>query len=181
MERGGPDMGFFDSNVYIGRPMKRLPGQSGPTPSSAEDLLQAMNRAGVARALVWHVAQRDSDALTGNDLMGPAIAGHGRLTPSWTLLPPQTGELGDLGHGRPDGLGGAVTFLQLPESLLRGLPLLRPHEAPELVERLLGRDLGHAALHDGDALRIAARVGSEARCGGQVHFRRINVLGSVVW
>jgi len=96
MKRKEPALEFFDSNVYIGRQMNRLAGQFDQPPASAQDLLQAMDRASVARALVWHVAQRDSYALVGNDLLDRAIAGHQRLSPCWTLLPPQTGELGDL-------------------------------------------------------------------------------------
>ena len=81
-------MRFFDANTCIGMPVSGGPG------ASADELLAAMDRAGIERALVWHVAQRDADPATGNDLLAEAIAGHDRLAGCWTLLPPQTGELG---------------------------------------------------------------------------------------
>jgi predicted TIM-barrel fold metal-dependent hydrolase len=123
MKQSGPELEFFDSNVYLGRPMNRLPGQFGPTPASVEDLLQEMDRSGVARALVWHVAQRDSYALTGNDLLDRAVAGRERLAPCWTLLPPQTGELGDLdaffARARRAGVRAFRAFPDMQRFLLR--------------------------------------------------------------
>ena len=57
-------MFFFDANTSIGRP---------PTPAlrsaSTCDLIASMDRAGIARALLWHVAGRDADSLTGNRLL----------------------------------------------------------------------------------------------------------------
>ena len=81
-------MMFFDCNCYIGQP------SGGGPAASAEELTAAMDRAGIAGALVWHVAQRDLDPLTGNDLLERGIAGRQRLLGCWTILPPQTGELG---------------------------------------------------------------------------------------
>ena len=85
-------MEFFDCNTRIGRPTN--PGVAKPV--DAPGLLAAMDRAGIERALVWHVAQLDLDALIGNDLLTRAIAPHERLVGCWALLPNQAGELGDL-------------------------------------------------------------------------------------
>ncbi len=83
---------FIDANTCIGR------ATNGPAPGTcADDLVAAMDRAGIARALLWHVAQRDADPLTGNRLLAEAVAGRGdRLTGVWSILPTQTGEIGDV-------------------------------------------------------------------------------------
>ncbi len=89
-------MRFFDCNTYLGMPTNPradLPVNMSP---SADELLAAMDRAGIERALVWHIAQHDYDALVGNDLLAEAIAPHDRLVGCWTILPTQSGELGDL-------------------------------------------------------------------------------------
>lgn len=62
-------------------------------PENAESLLAAMDRAGIVRAIVWHVSQLDLDPTTGNALLAKAIAPHTRLYGSWTILPTQTGEM----------------------------------------------------------------------------------------
>ena len=83
---------FFDSNTSIGRPA--TPALAWAT---ADELLSAMDRAGIDRALVWHVASRDADPLTGNRLLAEAIADHcDRLTGCWAILPTQTREVGDV-------------------------------------------------------------------------------------
>ena len=83
---------FFDSNMSIGRPATPVLAWA-----SADELLSAMDRAGIARALVWHVAGRDADPLTGNRLLAEAIADHrDRLTGCWAILPAQTREIGDM-------------------------------------------------------------------------------------
>jgi len=88
-------LAFFDCNTYIGSPMN---GGLMP-PQTAESLLAAMDRAGIARAVAWHIAQYEADPLTGNDLLARAIAPHERLIGGWTILPTQCGELG----GHPQG------------------------------------------------------------------------------
>jgi hypothetical protein len=81
-------MEFFDCSTYFGKPSN---GSLLP-PDDAESLLKAMDRAGIARAAVWHIAQFDADPLTGNALLTEAIKFHPRLVGSWTILPTQTGE-----------------------------------------------------------------------------------------
>ena len=83
---------YFDCNTLIG-----LPAQSSVTPpATAESLVSEMSRAGIDKALVWHVAQRDACPLTGNTLLSQAITPFPQLMGCWSLLPDQTGELGDL-------------------------------------------------------------------------------------
>lgn len=85
-------LSFFDANTWIGRPAC---GGRRP-PENAASLLAAMDRAGIARAVVWHIAQAELDPQTGNDLLARDIAPHDRLIGAWMLLPTQCGELGDL-------------------------------------------------------------------------------------
>ena len=81
-------MRFFDCNAHFGLPMIR-PLLPVPT---AEDLLAEMDRAGVERALVWHITQHDGSPLVGNRLLSQAIAPHPRLMGCWTILPNQARE-----------------------------------------------------------------------------------------
>lgn len=83
-------MEFFDCNTYIGRPSM---GHLAPVAGVAE-LLRAMDRAGIARALVWHVAQHDLSPLVGNGLLAEAIASQERLVGCWAMIPNQARELG---------------------------------------------------------------------------------------
>lgn len=81
---------FFDSNVYIGSPM--LSGVFEPV-ETGEKLLKAMDVAGVEKAMVWHISQRDSSPFFGNELLLREIKGKERLFGALTILPPQTGEI----------------------------------------------------------------------------------------
>ena len=81
-------MRFFDCNVFFGLPVRR-PLLPVPT---AEMLLAEMDRAGVGKALVWHIAQHDASPQIGNRLLTDAIRPHPRLLGTWTVLPPQTHE-----------------------------------------------------------------------------------------
>jgi len=81
-------MRFFDCNVFFGLPTIR-PLLPVPT---AEALLAEMDRAGVERALVWHIAQHDASPQVGNRLLSEAIRAHPRLVGCWTVLPNQTHE-----------------------------------------------------------------------------------------
>jgi len=81
-------MNFFDCNVFFGSPMLRLVS---PVPT-VDGLLAEMDRSGVAKALVWHIAQHDASPQTGNQLLTEAIRGRARLVGCWTLLPNQAHE-----------------------------------------------------------------------------------------
>ena len=76
---------FFDCNVFWGLPIKR----SLSTISTVDMLLGEMDRAGIQKALVWHIAQHDASPQMGNRLLAEGIQGHSRLVGCWTLLPNQ--------------------------------------------------------------------------------------------
>lgn len=52
-----------------------------------------MDGLGIASALVWHIAQLDYDAASGNELVAHSIGGSDRLSGCWAILPPQTAEV----------------------------------------------------------------------------------------
>lgn len=81
-------MHFFDCNAFFGLPMVR---PLAPVPT-AEALLAEMDRAGVDKALVWHIAQHDASPQVGNRLLADAIRPHPRLVGCWTILPNQARE-----------------------------------------------------------------------------------------
>ena len=81
-------MHFFDCNAFFGLPMKR---PLAPVPT-AEALLAEMDRAGVDRALVWHIAQHDASPQAGNQFLADAIRAQPRLVGCWTILPNQARE-----------------------------------------------------------------------------------------
>jgi hypothetical protein len=81
-------MRFFDCNAFFGLPMRR---PLAPVPT-AEQLLAEMDRAGVDKALVWHIAQHDASPQIGNQLLADAIHPHPRLVGCWTILPNQARE-----------------------------------------------------------------------------------------
>jgi uncharacterized protein len=81
-------MQFFDCNAFFGLPARR---PVAPV-ASAEALVAEMDRAGVDRALVWHIAQHDVAPQTGNRMLTEAIAPHDRLVGCWTVLPNQAHE-----------------------------------------------------------------------------------------
>jgi hypothetical protein len=81
-------MRFFDCNAFFGLPALR---PVAPV-ETAEAFLAEMERAGIDRALVWHIAQHDASPRVGNHLLAEAIQSHPRLTGCWTVLPSQTHE-----------------------------------------------------------------------------------------
>jgi len=101
-------MRFFDCNTFIGKPTVALTSP----PADPVTLLEAMDRAGIEKALVWHVAQSDYDALEGNALLAEAIAPHDRLVGCWALLPNQAGELGNLDDWLKRGFDARIRALR---------------------------------------------------------------------
>jgi hypothetical protein len=81
-------MDFFDCNLYFGLPA----GGALQAVGGAPELLAEMARAGVAQALVWHIAQHDASPQYGNRLLAEAIAPHPQLTGCWAILPNSAGE-----------------------------------------------------------------------------------------
>jgi len=82
-------MDFFDCNVVLG-PLTAPTTRAFPT---VDGLLAEMDRAGIARALVYHSLAREWHAPAGNAALMTAIADQERLEPCWVLLPPATREM----------------------------------------------------------------------------------------
>ena len=81
-------MRFFDCNAFFGLPMIR---PLAPV-ATAEELVAAMDRNGVERALTWHIAQHDVSPQAGNALLADGIRDQPRLVGCWTILPNQARE-----------------------------------------------------------------------------------------
>jgi uncharacterized protein len=90
-ESGGKSVNltFFDANLCFGQPIRATYKPA----ATAADLQRAMATTGIAKGLVWHVAQRDYAASDGNMLLAKAITNRKNLVGCWTILPPQTGEV----------------------------------------------------------------------------------------
>jgi uncharacterized protein len=78
-------MEFFDCNVGYG-----LPSHRPLLPVADVTGLQAeMARAGVSRALVWHIVQHDASPQVGNALLAEDLRSQPNLTGCWAILPNQ--------------------------------------------------------------------------------------------
>lgn len=98
-----------------------------------------MDRAGIERAVVWHVAQLDAGPLTGNELLSGAIAGRSRLDGCWSLLPTSTGEMGDVSEWfDAASAAGVVAVRAWPEA---NRYLLRREVFGEVFEQLIARGM----------------------------------------
>jgi hypothetical protein len=84
-------MQFLDCNCYFGLPYK--PPASPAMCPTADDLVAALERAGIEQAIAWHIAQHDGSPQYGNALLAAALPGRKRLLGCWTVLPDQTGEM----------------------------------------------------------------------------------------
>jgi hypothetical protein len=78
-------MRFFDCNVFYGLPTKR---PLAPV-ATVEELLAEMDRAGVEKALVWHILQHDASPQIGNQVLAREIEPHPRLAGCWSVAPNQ--------------------------------------------------------------------------------------------
>lgn len=83
-------MEFFDCNCAYGVAM-RPPLVPALAP---REILDEMDLCGLQRALVRNLALSEQTPEVGNLLTSQDLADHERLTPTWAILPPQTGELG---------------------------------------------------------------------------------------
>ncbi len=127
-------MEFLDCNCYFGRPS--TPGPSPAKCPTAQDLVAQLRRAGIQRAVTWHIAQHDVSPQRGNEMLLDALREHEELVGCWTLLPYQTGEMpvGELIAGMKEA--GIVALRAFPDThryLLNGLTLGRLLE--KMVER----------------------------------------------
>jgi predicted TIM-barrel fold metal-dependent hydrolase len=106
-------MRFFDCNAYFG-----LPSIRPVTPvQTSEKLLAAMDRAGVEKALVYHIAQHDHAPRLGNQLLTEAIKDHPRLVGCWTVLPNQGHEFPEPGEFFAQMKAARITALRVfPET-----------------------------------------------------------------
>lgn len=126
-------MRFFDCNCHVGKPARG--GGQGAVDTAG--LLAAMDKAGIERALVWHTAQRDGDPATGNMLLSREIAPHERLHGVWALLPPQTGELGDIEEWFAAARESRISAFTAWED--RNRFLLRAEVMGEVLEEMVAR------------------------------------------
>ena len=85
-------MDWFDCNCWYGVP-KSPPLAPADT---VEVLGSELQRAGIVRALVRNAAIWEESPEVGNRLTSDDCAGDERLVPAWGILPPHTGELGDV-------------------------------------------------------------------------------------
>jgi hypothetical protein len=127
---------FFDCNTFIGTPTHRLPGGA----VTADELVAALDKAGIAGALVWHISQLDGYPVRGNELLDREIAPfRERLVPCWSLLPAQTGELGDLDEWFARATAAGVKAMRAwPRQCLF---LLRRIVVGDVLERMIDQRL----------------------------------------
>ncbi len=80
---------WFDACVRLGRTKARPHFEFAGT---VDNIVAAMDRFGIAEALVHHASGDETHPTVGNRLLFEACAGQSRLYPCVTLLPPGTGE-----------------------------------------------------------------------------------------
>ncbi len=103
---------FFDAVCMIGRGLKSGAGE----PYSADDLIESMDRAGIAEALVLDSLSRQCHPAPGNERIVGTVSGHPRLHPAWTALP----------HGAPDEQSSPEDMLRQMEKHRVGALFLFP-------------------------------------------------------
>ena len=84
---------FFDCNAYLGLPVDR---QVRPV-FDASAFVGAMTAAGVAQALVWHIAQCEYSPSAGNRYLEEEIAPYENLCGSAAILPDSSHEVPEPG------------------------------------------------------------------------------------
>lgn len=82
-------MNWFDCNCSYGK-ISRPALRFAATPQA---LLEEMNICGIDKALVFHGCQQISSPVTWNPRLIEEVRGESRLSPTWAILPPSTGEL----------------------------------------------------------------------------------------
>ena len=81
-------MDFFDINVYAG---SSGTGTYRPARSKTE-LCAELDRLGITKALLWHIAQCEVSAPDGNRLVSEMVSENPNIYGTWAVLPPQTEE-----------------------------------------------------------------------------------------
>jgi len=79
---------IVDANVSIGGRTISFEGDL----ETPEDILSAMDRFGISRAVVYHRLAVENHPTVGNGLLMEKVAGQERLIPQWVLLPDSTDE-----------------------------------------------------------------------------------------
>ncbi|MBO3803438.1 MAG: amidohydrolase family protein [Candidatus Brockarchaeota archaeon] len=85
---GAHSIRFFDSNCMIGRHNIFRPGSF----HSKDRLLEEMGYYGISDALVFHSVAMENSPRMGNELAVEETFGAPCLRPSWSFMPPVTGE-----------------------------------------------------------------------------------------
>ncbi len=80
---------FFDFNAALG---SSRTGTWRPAVDRA-GMIAAMDEAGIAESLAWHLGQQEWSVTEGNSLVAGMVNGEPRLRGCWAILPPVTKEL----------------------------------------------------------------------------------------
>jgi predicted TIM-barrel fold metal-dependent hydrolase len=128
-------MEFFDCNCAYGVAMKP-PLVPALSPSA---ILEEMDLCGIQQALVRNVAVSEQTPVVGNVLTSEDLAGVERLTPTWAILPPHTGELGTVAEFLASMEQAGVRSLWAFPSDHRYL--LNTTTCGELFEQLVAREI----------------------------------------
>ena len=79
---------IFDANVSIGRRTVSYDGDL----ETPDEILRAMDRFGISRAVAYHRLAVENHPAVGNRLLMDELQGQDRLLPQWGVLPSSTGE-----------------------------------------------------------------------------------------
>ncbi|MCC7350046.1 MAG: amidohydrolase family protein [Phycisphaerales bacterium] len=125
-------MKFLDCNCFVGTPVHRDIW----SPVDAKALVGQMDQAGIAKALVWHIAQLELHPSVGNDLLLRDIEPFkDRLIPRLAIPCPHTDEMGDMDEWFARALSTGVGAMQICQP--RGSYLVRPEVVGGIARKLL--------------------------------------------
>lgn len=125
-------MKFLDCNCFVGAPTRRQVW----SPVDAGALVREMDRAGIDRSLVWHIAQFDLHPSAGNDLLLRDIEPlRDRLIPCLAIPCPHTDEMGDMDEWFAGALNAACRALRICQP--RGSYLVRPEVVGGIAQKLI--------------------------------------------
>ena len=146
---------LFDATKYIGKGSTERPDF--PT---AADLLAHLDRLGIDRAVVWHIAARDLHPMVGNEWLIREIdatpGARDRLIPAFVIMPPMLYERGTMGQFLELVKEHRIrAFHFIPKGLHWSLKLIAP-----IVRAILPHEpvlmLDSRRLDPGDTLTFAA-------------------------